>query len=80
MNGSMHMWRDSIHEEDSCTHCGKTNHIIDSCNFIHGFPRGYQTKNNKPGGFASSIGTKNELQAKTETLSASNGPISLTQH
>ena len=27
-----------------CTHCNKTNHTIDTCYFLHGFPSGYQTR------------------------------------
>ncbi|XP_004488381.1 uncharacterized protein [Cicer arietinum] len=27
-----------------CIHCKKTNHTIDKCYFLHGFPPGYQTK------------------------------------
>src|ERR1044072_1867429 len=27
-----------------CTHCGKTNHTIDTCFFKHGFPPGYQQR------------------------------------
>lgn len=29
-----------------CTNCGKTNHTVESCYFIHGFPPGYQNNNN----------------------------------
>lgn len=34
-----------------CTHCNKTNHTIDTCYFLHGFPPGYQsrTTTNKSG-------------------------------
>jgi hypothetical protein len=27
-----------------CTHCGRTNHIIDTCFVLHGFPPAYKPK------------------------------------
>lgn len=30
-----------------CTHCNKTNHTVETCYFLHGFPPGYQTRTQK---------------------------------
>jgi hypothetical protein len=30
-----------------CTHCGKNNHIVENCFEKHGYPPGYQQRNNK---------------------------------
>ncbi|XP_042005936.1 uncharacterized protein LOC121754684 [Salvia splendens] len=37
-----------------CTHCGKTNHNVDKCFFLHGFPPGYGRDKPKPTGFGQS--------------------------
>ncbi|GAU50616.1 hypothetical protein TSUD_290710 [Trifolium subterraneum] len=31
----------------TCTHCGRHNHIVDTCFELHGYPPGYQHKNSK---------------------------------
>ncbi|XP_042041420.1 uncharacterized protein LOC121786885 [Salvia splendens] len=41
-----------------CSHCGKTDHIVDKCFFRHGFPPGYGRDKPKPAGFAQSSSYK----------------------
>ncbi|XP_042018912.1 uncharacterized protein LOC121766717 [Salvia splendens] len=43
-----------------CTHCGKTNHNVDKCFFLHGFPPGYGRDKPKSGGFNQSTSYKHK--------------------
>jgi len=36
--------KDSTGHNRVCTHCGKSNHTIDTCFLLHGFPPGYKPK------------------------------------
>lgn len=48
-----------------CTNCSKTNHIVETCYFNHGFPPRYQNKN-----------TKSSLESKTTQAQDKEGFIS----
>jgi len=36
--------RGGVFSNKLCTHCGRTNHTIDTCYFKHGFPPGYRPR------------------------------------
>ncbi|KAI5384936.1 hypothetical protein KIW84_071790 [Lathyrus oleraceus] len=48
-----------------CTNCSKTNHIVETCYFKHGFPPGYRNKN-----------PKSSLESKTTPTQDKEGVIS----
>lgn len=64
-----------------CTHCNKTNHTIDTCYFLHGFPPGYQSINQK-NSTNSVIGENDSHQREGQHIGngSDNTNVSLTQN
>ena len=54
-----------------CSHCGKTNHNVDKCFFLHGFPPGYGRDKPKSTGSAQSSSYKHKSVNCVEDNSAS---------
>jgi hypothetical protein len=48
-----------------CTHCGRSNHTIEYCYALHGYPPGYKPKNNKGGTFANVVSQDNATDGNT---------------
>jgi hypothetical protein len=51
-----------------CTHCKKTNHTIDTCFYLHGFPTGYMTRNKSPSNTSKTSTSLVEINSTTTSL------------
>lgn len=67
-----------------CTNCKRSNHTIDTCYLLHGYPPGYQNRSNKGAqsgssvNLASTVGIEERSQI-THTPATSNSGFSFTQ-
>ena len=63
-----------------CTNCGRTNHTVDTCYALHGFPPGYYTKNNRGGNSVNMASNGNGFENSTSSVSEpQNGNVTFTQ-
>jgi hypothetical protein len=67
-----------------CTHCHRSNHTIDTCYLLHGYPPGYQNRSNKGAQSGSSVNLAptvgiEEQNKITHTPATSNSGFSFTQ-
>ena len=58
-----------------CTHCGRSNHTIDFCYMLHGYPHGYNSNNgarNNNSANSASISVGSEADSSTSTKNSGN--------
>jgi hypothetical protein len=61
-----------------CTNCNKTNHTVDTCYFLHGFPPGYQTRNTAKSSPSANLafgGTKSDAEQISTSDTSTNGVL-----
>ncbi|MCH79973.1 retrovirus-related Pol polyprotein from transposon TNT 1-94 [Trifolium medium] len=64
-----------------CTHCGKTNHIVDNCFVKHGFPPGYRQKGKNQSSYQGSSQSQvnNASNDSAPTMDSSSSSFGFTQ-